>query len=250
MIPAALTLAALAAGAGPPCGGSYLYQPSYCLDHVIRGPAVAYEPNPGDIIMSADGSVFWLLMHNLAGTSHPTHSMIAFRRPDGAMAILEGGPHDTLRCRALDPLPHLASYEAEGRVWVRRRAVPLTPEEDRRLTAFAVCNTDKRFGIGRLGVQLTPFRTRGPLRTEYLGKPHFNRKSYFCSELVMEACVAAGLLDAATTRPSATYPRDIFMDASLNPYLNKHLKLAPAWDAPARWTGHPVAPPAAVPAGP
>jgi hypothetical protein len=85
--------------------------------------------------------------------------------------------------------------------------------------------------------QLTVFRSRGPIRTEFVGKPHgLDRNSFFCSELVTEACVYAGLMDAETARPSATYPRDLYMDASLNPYLNKHLKLAPCWDPPARWT--------------
>jgi hypothetical protein len=236
MLPAVLVLTSLSAPAQ--CAAdSFLYQPSYCLDYVLRGPAVPYCPQPGDIMLATDGSTFWKLAHNLAGTSHPTHSGIAFRRPDGSMAILEGGPHDTLRCRALDAVPHLHSYEAEGRVWIRRRAVPLTDDQSCRLTEFALATDGKRFAIGRLGVQLTVFRTRGPLRTEFVGKPHGNRNSYFCSELVTEACVAAGLLDAATARPSATYPRDLFMDRSLNPYLNKTLKLAPAWDPPARWSG-------------
>src|SRR5262245_54361950 len=108
--------------------GSYLWQPSYKEDEILRAPTRPYVPQPGDIVMSADGSLFWLTMHRLAGTSHPTHSMIVFAMPDGRMGIIEGGPHDTLKCRVLEALPHMLSYEAEGRVWVRQRAVPLTPE--------------------------------------------------------------------------------------------------------------------------
>lgn len=45
----------------------------------------------------------------------------------------------------------------------------------------------------------------------FIGKPHGDsRLSYFCSELVCESCVAAGLLNPETTRPSATYPHDLF----------------------------------------
>lgn len=220
--------------------GSYLYKPAYCEDHEIRGPATPYEPQPGDIIFSADNSDFWLLMHKLAGTSHPTHSMVAFRRTDGTMAILEAGPHDTLHCRTMDAIPHLRSYEVEGRVWVRRRTVPLTEEESCKLTKFAMQADGKQFAIIRLGQQLTPLRMRGPIRTYFVGKPRGEfRLGYYCAELVMESLVAAGALDAKTTRPSATYPRDIFMDASPNPYLDKHLKLAPYWDPPARWTSCP-----------
>lgn len=225
-------------GRGQPApSGSYLWQPSYCEDAVLRGPARPYTPQPGDIVMSADGSRFWLAMHRLAGTSHPTHSMIVFQMPDGKMGILEGGPHDTLKCRVLEALPHMLSYEQEGRVWVRRRAVPLTAEQSARLTEFALTVNERDFALGRLAGQLTPFRSRGPLRTAFVGKPQgLERRGYFCSELVCEACVYAGLLDPETTRPSATYPRDLFMDRSPNFYLNRHLKLAPAWDPPARWT--------------
>ena len=223
-------------GKPAPCA-SYLWQPTYELDFELRGPTRPYTPQAGDIVLSADGSVFWLLMHNLAGTSHPTHSMIVFAYPDGSLGILEGGPHDTLKCRTLDPLAHMLSYEHEGRVWVRRRAVPLTACESARLTEFALAVDGRRFALGRLAEQLTVFRTRGPIRTAFVGKPHgLDRSSYFCSELVTEACVYAGLLDPRTARPSATYPRDLYMDHSLNPYLNKHLKLAPNWDPPARWT--------------
>jgi hypothetical protein len=217
--------------------GSYLWQPRFKEDEILIGPTREYVPQPGDIVMSADTSTFWLLMHNLAGTSHPTHSMIVFRLPDGQMGLLEGGPHDTLRCRVLEALPHMFSYEKEGRVWVRRRACPLSPEESARLTEFALAVKDRKFSIRRLAVQITPLRTRGPIRTALVGKPQgLNLEAYYCSELVCEACVYAGLMDPRTTRPSATYPRDLFMDRSLNPWLNKHLKLAPAWEPPARWT--------------
>jgi hypothetical protein len=229
-------LALLGAGKPAPCG-SYLWQPAYKEDELLRGPTRPYVPQPGDIVMSADTSIFWLVMHNLAGTSNPTHSMIVFALPDGGTAILEGGPHDTLKCRVLETLPHMLTYENEGRVWVRRRACPLTPEQSARLTEFALAVDKRDFAVGRLAGQLTPFRSRGPIRTAFTGKPRgLERDNYFCSELVCEACVYAGLLDPRTTRPAATYPRDIFMDRSLNPWLNKHLKLAPAWDPPARWT--------------
>src|SRR5262245_38290702 len=52
---------------------SYLWQPSYSLDHVLHGSVRPYIPQPGDIVMAADTSVFWKAMHNLAGTGDPTH---------------------------------------------------------------------------------------------------------------------------------------------------------------------------------
>jgi hypothetical protein len=224
--------------------GSFLWQPSYEVDYELRGPTRPYTPQPGDIVMSTDTSAFWIMMHRLAGTSHPTHSMVVFEMPDGQMGIIEAGPHDTLKCRVLEALPHMYTYEAEGRVWVRRRACPLTPEQSARLTEFALSCDGKEFAVGRLALQLTPFRPRGPIRTAFCGKPNgMNRSGYYCSELLVEAFVYAGLMDPRTARPAATYPRDVHLDRSPNCYLNKHLKLFPAWDPPARWTSTTCPPP-------
>jgi hypothetical protein len=149
---------------------------------------------------------------------------------------LEAGPHDTTHIELVDLLSQLRAYEEEGPVWVRRRRTPLTPEQSAQLAAFALRQEGKRFALVRLGGQLTPFRSRGPLRTRFAGKPHGDRRSYICSELVLETCLAAGLLDPATTRPAATFPRDMFFDHSLNPYINKTLDLLPGWYPPARWS--------------
>jgi hypothetical protein len=219
-------------------GGSFLYQPAYCLDEVLRGPAEPYCPQPGDIMLCTDRLLFWKLTFNLALTGHPHHSGIVFALPDGRMAILEAGPHDTFFVEINEAVAHLHSYEDEGPVWIRRRRVPLTPEQSARLTAWALRQCGKHFALIRLGGQLTFLRSRGPLRTRFLGGPHGERKNYFCSELLLESCVAAGLLDPATTRPAATYPRDIFFDKSWNPYLNKHLNLSACWYPPARWTSN------------
>jgi hypothetical protein len=215
--------------------GSYLYQPAYKCDDVLRGPARAYTPQPGDIMLATDPNVFWTWTHWIAGCGQPHNSGIVVARPDGSLGLLEAGPNDTLHCRILDLLPHLTEYAGKGPVWLRRRAVPLTPEQCARLTEFAMAQDGKRFALIRLAGQLTLLRSRGPFRTYFVGGPHGARSSYFCSELVTETCVAAGLLDPVTTRPAATYPHELFFDSSVNFYLNRHFRLAPDWDPPARW---------------
>ncbi len=220
--------------------GSYLYEPAYCMDRVLRGQARAYLPQPGDIMMYTDDNLFWAITHDLALAFEPHGSGMVVRRPDGSLGILEAGPNDTLYVRVLDLLPHLREYEAKGPVWIRRRCVPLTPEQSECLTAFAMRQEGKRFALIRLGGQLTLLRSRGPLRTYFVGKPHGDRSGYFCSELVTESAVAAGLIDAHVARPSATYPHDLFFDRSYNLYLNRHFKLAPDWDPPARWVHCPA----------
>jgi hypothetical protein len=238
--------------------GSYLYQPSHSIDEVLREPAEPYLPQPGDFLLATDKNRFWKLTHDLAFAFEPHNSAVVFARPDGSLAIVEAGPtdplqrkpaeeltplekvarragsNDTMWVTVMDMLEHLRDYETKGPVWIRRRRVPLTAEESARLTDFALRQEGKRFALSRLALQLTPLRTRGPLRTRFMGKPHGDRSRYYCSELVTEAFVAAGLMDAATTRPSATYPHDLFVAQSLNPYLRRNLDLS-GWEPPARW---------------
>jgi hypothetical protein len=239
-----LTTVALTLGADPglaqPAADSFLYQPAFCIDDVLRGPAEAYVPRPGDLMLRLDGSKFWRITHYMALAFDPNGSGIVFARPDGSLAVLEAGPNDTMFVGTPDLLPHLQEYADAGKVWLRRRKVPLTPEQSARLTEFALAQEGKRFALVRLGGQLTPFRSRGPIRTCFIGRPHGgDRSNYFCSELVCEACVAVGLLDAARTRPSATYPRDLFYGRSLNPFIDRHLDVNACWYPPARWTSSP-----------
>jgi len=213
----------------------YLYQPAFSIDYELRGPAQEYVSQPGDIFVCT-GHEMWAKFGHLAATAQaPQHSGIVFARRDGRMALLEAGPHNTFFCRCTDVCSQLPTYADHERVWIRRRRVPLSAEQSAALTAFAEATEGKRYAVGRMFAQITPLKSRGPLRTEYMGGPHGQRSSYFCSELVAEACVAAGLLDCETTRPAAMYPRDLFFGHSRNPYIDKHLDMS-EWDAPARCT--------------
>lgn len=215
---------------------SYLYQPAHRIDNLLRLPAEPYHLQPGDIMLRLDNSAFWRITHHMALAFDPNGSGIVVRRSDGRLALLEAGPNDTLGIRNMELIPHLKEYEVAGLVWIRRRKEPLTPEQSRALTEFAEAQEGKWFALQRLGLQLTPFRTRGPLRTFFIGKPYGSRRiSYFCSELVCEACVAAGLFDPERTRPSATYPCDLFYGRSLNPFIDKNLDINAGWYPPARW---------------
>lgn len=229
----ALFLLAGAAFALP--AGSYLYQPAYCLDHYLRLPATPYAPQPGDLFFAVTPSKFMRTGHHLAGAADPHHSGIVFARPDGSLAVLEAGPFNTVYVSGWDALEHLSAYEKCERVWMRARRCPLTGEQSRCLTSFCMAQVGKRFATLRVAGQLTPFRSRGPCRTEYCGKVQGDREAWFCAELVVEALVAAGLLNPQTARPAATYPRDLFFDQSPNPWLDQHLDLSSGWRPPAQW---------------
>src|SRR5262249_45954027 len=127
----------LACGAWPggTCeGGPYLYQPAFRIDDLRRLPAEPYLPQPGDLMLRLDHNLFWRVTHYMALAFDPNGSGIVFARPDGSLAVLEAGPNDTLWIRTLDLLPHLREYADAGQVWIRRRRVPLTPEQSCRLT--------------------------------------------------------------------------------------------------------------------
>jgi hypothetical protein len=221
---------------------SYLYQPAFQIDYDLRQPAEPYIPQPGDIFL-ATGREFWAkLGHWMAGTGAPQHSGIVVARPNGRLVLLEAGPHNTLHCGSEEVISQLQSYAVMERVWIRQRKVPLTSEQSARLTAFAQATQAKRFALLRMFAQVTPLRCRGPLLAQGFGGPHGERWSYFCSELVAEACVAAGLLDPLTTRPEAMYPRDLFFGHSNCAFIKDHLDMS-QWHPPARWTLRPGAEP-------
>ena len=113
--------------------------------------------------------------------------------PDGRLGVLEAGYNATLWTR-LTPLDYkLHAYP--GTLWVRERLVPLTPDEDAQLTAFAVAAADKRYATGKFVVLATQFTPRGVLRTSHLARPRGIRERYTCGELILEALIYAGLID-------------------------------------------------------
>jgi hypothetical protein len=220
---------------GPCDAGGYLCRPAFCLDGDLRGPARPYVPQPGDIFLATDQALWARVGHWLAGGAGVHHSGIVFRRSDGRMGLIEAGPFNSVRIEVMDPIDHMRQHVCAGdKVWVRRRCVPLTAEQSACLTAFVERQDGKPFAVGRMLRQVTPVRTRGPVRTWFVGGPHGDRDRFYCSELVVESCVAAGLMDCQTARPSATYPRDLFFGRSINWYLDTHLCLD-GWDPPARW---------------
>ncbi len=212
----------------------YLYQPAFDVHPVPRLPVSAYQPKPGDVVLVSDTNRVWSFLFHLALSGKPGHDGVVVRMPDGRLGMFEAGYNDTVWTR-VTPLDYrLNSYA--GYLWIRPREVPLTPEQDRRLTEFAMAANNQRYAAMKFASQVTPFRARGPLRTAVLGKPVGMGHRYFCAQAVIEALVYAGVIDAQTARPGATYPQDMFYDRSRNPYLDRHPPLAGGWGEPQMWT--------------
>jgi len=214
-----------------------VYEPAFSMENGTHGSPAAYEPRAGDLVFFVSDTWYWPALYLFALTGEPYHVGILVQMPDRSLGLLEAGPPEMTRQVQLTPAAErLEQYS--GRVFIRHRAEPLTAEQSAALTEFACHQEGKRYAIIRFLCQGTPFRTRGPLRTEYFGKPRFGESpSYFCSELVTEALVYPGLIDAETARPRATVMEDLFYDKSSNPYIDKHLKLWPCWGAPQLWVG-------------
>jgi hypothetical protein len=219
----------------------FLCQAAYALDDEIRGPVKRYVPQPGDIYLSTDRSWIINVGHRIAWSGQPNHSGIVIAMPDGNPAILEGGPFNGIKVEILDLFDDLNFHDKrDEKCWIRARKNPLTKEQSDQLTEWAMAQNGKPFAVRRMLRQMTPFRTRGPLRTYFMGGPNGERDRYFCAELVMETCVHVGLVDKEIARPSATYPEDMFYDKSNNLFLNSYFSLADGWHPPARWLAQPL----------
>ena len=215
----------------------YLYQPAFEVTGKLRGTSRPYHAQPGDIFLSTDRLRIAVIGHKLAGGKGVHHSGLIILRPDGSPATLEAGPHHARWVKVLDLVENLGRYEEEGNsVWIRQRKTPLTAEQCKRLTEFAMNQDGKGFAWERILGQLTPFRSRSHLRYFAMGGPHGDRRRYFCSELALETLLAAGLLDPNRTRPCATYPCDLFFGTSDNSFINDNLDINASWEPPARWS--------------
>ncbi len=226
-----VALVCLSQGEGRLCAAEccgWLLPPQACA-HDTTAEREAYIPQPGDIILYAHESLRSFFLYSLARTGKPYHAGVVVRLPDGRPAILEAGPYDLISVYLMDALPRLRTHE--GTIWVRRRRVPLTPEQSARLTAFALEQTGKRFALFRVILEATPLRVHGPLRRRLFGSSRIDRQHWFCSELVIASLAVAGVLDPHAIKPNTVYPRDLFYDRPFN--------LKPCWEEPRPWTCEP-----------
>ena len=229
---------------GPHPGFGSLHQPAYSIDKQPRPPLEPYRPQAGDVLLLSNTSPLFTFLYKLAFTGPPGHSALVVVRPDGTFGQLEAGVDSVPRTEVnqLDRRMHLYP----GTIWVRRRTCPLDPSQSHALTDFGEKEKGRAFAVGRFALQVTPLRSRGPLRTFVIGRPKrpgmIPFRDYFCSEVVIEALVFAGVIPRATARPAATFPEDMFFDQSRNRYLARHPPLGGGgWEVPRLWERNPHA---------
>src|SRR5262245_6716661 len=57
----------------------YLYRPARDIQLVPRFPAVAYSPEPGDVLLFSDTNLFWTTLYRIARTGKPGHTALVVR---------------------------------------------------------------------------------------------------------------------------------------------------------------------------
>ncbi len=185
-----------------------------------------YLPQPGDLVFYSHDKLRSRCLYALAHTGKPYHVGIVVNLLDGRPAILEAGPYDLVNVYLMDLRPRLRTHE--GPLWIRRRCMPLTPEQSARLTHFALAQTGKGFALFRIMLEATPFRAHGSQR---FGSARVDRRCWFCSELAIAALAIAGVVDPQVIKPNTVYPRDLFCDQPFD--------LKPCWEEPRRWVCDP-----------
>lgn len=213
----------------------YLYPQAIDLRTVPGAYAERYTPKAGDVLLLSDPDPVFNVLYRVARSGKPGHCALVVTMPDGKLGVLESGFSFTPFTR-LTPIDYSINLYA-GHIWVRQREVPLTPEQDRMLTEFALIAEGGEYNMRKFAMQLTPFRSRNPIVTRFVGKPVGPGQEYVCVQIVVEALVYAGLVDGRTARPAATYAQDLFYDRSRNPYIDRHPPMAGrGWGAPQLWT--------------
>jgi hypothetical protein len=197
---------------GAPPDGSFLLVPAGCADgHVLVQP-IPYEPREGDLVLFDDHSKNWRALYHYVGSDVPDHSGIVVKLPDGRPALLESGPDDGQLCGMVVVILEAYSrlHQCPNTMYIRRLRCPLTPAQSQALTDFALAQSGKRYALGRLLLQGTPFRCRCGLRATLFGHTYMDRDAWLCSELVVAAGTAAGQFDPHVHFANRIYPLDLF----------------------------------------
>ena len=216
-----LPLVCLAVAAGldaTPCGGPLRLHPACGAN--CAAATVDYYPQPGDILLFQPDPVIGRVMNHLILCGKVSHAGVIVARPDGTAALLET-PVLGACVQMNDPAARVREHK--GAVWVRRRCMPLTPEQSAALTAFACAQLGKPYDFAKL--ILMPFLRPLQVVPKVCTGPHaLDANRWFCSSLVVAALASAHVIDPARARPCCTSPSDLMQDCLLD--------LSDGWEKP------------------
>jgi len=215
--PCALVLSLYTSAFAQQAGPSAVRTVGHLASVDVHNPAPSrYEPKAGDLLFFDDFNKLHHLAYKLSGTGGPTHVGMVVARNDGTLALFDiTGPKVAFAKVAVSELdPRLHNFA--GLVLVRCLKQPLTEDQSRELTHFAYSQEGKRFAMLRVLLQGTPFNARTGLRRALFGQTYLDRHRWFCSEIVVAGCAAAGVLNPLAIAGNAVFPRDLAYDETLN----------------------------------
>jgi hypothetical protein len=208
----------------------YLKVEKKTADGKVEHKIIPYEPREADLVFYDDENPAWMGLFAYAGTGPPLHMGSVFKRADGSFAALEAGPDDTTRISLihLDKRLHqFHQHYPKGTITIRRCKKELPAAVSQELTKFAQAQDGKRYAVGRLLLQGTALRARGPIREKLLGATVLDRDSWICSELSVAAGTVAKLFDPKVVPSNVPYPKDLVDNARYD--------LSATWHDAALW---------------
>jgi len=231
LLSAALFTSLALAGSAPGFDGDsgFLKIDKKTKDKKTQPDVITYKPREGDLVFYDDRHPGWLVLFAYAGTGPPLHMGMVVKKSDGKLAVLEAGPDDTVwvKLLALDERLRQFHDDFSGTITIRRCKKELTADQSRALTKFAEAQEGKRYAVGRLLLQGTSFRSRGPVRELVLGRTVLDRDSWICSELAVAAGTVVKLFDPKVVHANVAYPLDLVN--------NERHDLSDSWHDPAIW---------------
>ncbi len=207
-----------------------------------------YVPREGDILLiqgTEVDSLFTIVYRTIARLTRsgpPWHSGIViadragqlkFYNAPGQVAGQEGeqggnqqqeGEEEQNRGPRYDDIVESITRVPQ-KVWVRSLKFPLLLDQTYRLRKWAEEQEGKPFGYLRsVTCPVLCYPVRGPMRQRSLPPVGIDRPTWFCSELVVAAGIAAGLINPQVVKPGCVNPLDLNEDSLLD--------LSPVWTKP------------------
>jgi hypothetical protein len=176
-----------------------------------RQGRMPYVPQPGDLVLFHHHSYAVNALYYLGFCGGTTHSGIVVAHPRGGVVMLEAPFLEPVTF--VDLASRVAAYK--GRVEIRRRKIPLTEQQSARLTAFACAQLGKPFHLPGM---LLPTVT-WPLdlfQDHCVSDKELNPPNWICSELVIAATIAAGLVTPCGVKPACVCADDLRTDRILD----------------------------------
>ncbi|HZZ81358.1 MAG TPA: YiiX/YebB-like N1pC/P60 family cysteine hydrolase [Gemmataceae bacterium] len=199
---------------------SYLFQ--FEKGRLVGRP---YQPQAGDLALLDDHHEITAQLYNLCNTGKPLHAAIIFHKPDGTPAVLEAGRNGVLKVFVTDAATRMQRFD--GTILIRRLRKPLTPEQSKQLTDFAMAQDGKPYALSRAILHASPLRPRDPGIMRIFNRTVLDREGWICSELAVAAATAAGVLNETDHPANMMLPRDLCYD--------ERYDLSPQYEPPALW---------------